>query len=353
MKPEGEVRQYQSGAMPYSVDAYIDSYHGPGWVKRRLRGRSGWLQVARAQLTTDVSDWTATLVAGITDDGEHLGKVASHAFIEMRTSGAQICYNDPPEELSELTEMLFWDFLGRCDLRHLAMLEHAESNLDARLTAEQARGEAVLADAERHIAELRRRRRSPEAPAEQRLEIDERIAKMEDSHGAASAWLVRHLAKLRDEGQAFEADIMAALENHGEYEELYTIHWVARSQYDRVVGRPLLRELTTTGSLHGVPRQKRLTKEDRWEIAEAQRIRVTPRAVIEPTRRRKSKPVDKLVRPRSPTKQLANTPADFPVVALSPTSAVLSAQKEPNDSDIVGALIESELAELLKDLRPK
>lgn len=353
MKPEGEVRRYQSGAMPYSVDAFIDSYHGPGWVKRRLRGRSGWLQVARAQLTTDVSDWTATLVAGITDDGAHLGKVASHAFIEMRTSGPQACYNDPPEELSELTEMLFWDFLGRCDLRHLAMLEHAELNLDARLTAEQARGEAVLSDAERHIADLRRRRRSPEATAEERLEIDERIAKMEERHGAASAWLVRHLAKLRDEGQAFEADIMAALENHGEYEELYTIHWVAHSQYDRVVDRPLLRELTRTGSLHGVTLQRRLTKEDLWEIAEAQRMRVTPRAVIEPTRRREREPAAKAVRPRSPTKQLANGPGDFSVGALSPTNAALPAQKEPSDSDIVGALIESEMAELLKDLRPQ
>src|SRR5690606_36045808 len=112
-----------------------------------------------------------------------------------------------------------------------------------------------------------------EISQQQRANIDGRIAMMEDKHAAASAWLVRHLARLREEGEAFEADVMAALENHGEIEDLYTVHWVARSQYDRFVDRGLLRELTTRGALQGVPRRARLDEQDLWEIEEARRVR--------------------------------------------------------------------------------
>lgn len=287
-RPEGEVRRYQSGALPFTVEAYIDTYHGPGWVKRQLRGRSGWLQVSRVRLTTEISDWSATIVAGMTDDGERLGKMTANAFLAMRMSGPQTCFDDPPGELEEFSEMLFWDFLGWCDLRHLDMLADAEAELAARLEAEQARGETVLGEAERYVSELQRRRRSPEAIDGRRAEIDARIAMMEDKHAAASAWLVRHLARLREEGETFEADVMAALENHGEVEELYTVHWVARSQYDRLVDRGLLRELTTTGSLEGVPRRARLDEHDIWEIEESRRQK--PALTIEPTPRQKKRP---------------------------------------------------------------
>lgn len=275
MKPEGEVRRYQSGTLPFTVEAYIDTYHGPGWVRRQLRGRSGWLQVSRVRLTTDISDWSATVVAGMTDDGERLGKMTANAFLAMRMSGPQTCFDDPPEELTDFSEMLFWDFLGRCDLRHLDLLEDAERELEDRLEAEQLRGEKVLGDAEQYIANLQRRRRSPEA-AQERTSIDARIALMEEKYAAASAWLVRHLARLREQGDGFEADVMAALENHGEYEELYTVHWVARSQYDRVVDQGLLRELTATGSLAGVPRRAPLDKHDRRAIEEARMLPSAP-----------------------------------------------------------------------------
>ncbi|GEM_PF-2349043 len=378
MKPEGEVRRYQSSALPYAVEAYIDTYYGPGWVKRQLRGRSGWLQVSRARLTTEVSDWSATIVAGMTDDGERLSKITANAFLAMRMSGPQTCFDDPPGELEEFSEMLFWDFLGRCDLRHLDMLADAEAELAARLEAEQARGETVLGEAERYVAELQRRRRSSEANDGRRAEIDARIALMEDKHAAASAWLVRHLARLREEGETFEADVMAALENHGEVEELYTVRWLARSQYDRFIERGLLRELTTTGSLKGVPRRARLDEHDIWEIGEA--MRQKPARMVEPTPRQKKRPARE-PRPvetetdwrREERELLAAleewqaekagsdaasrpdpdpAPPTFPPEALPPTTVIQPTVSSSDDSIDVGALIESELAEMLKDLKP-
>jgi hypothetical protein len=377
-RPEWEVRRYQSGALPFTVEAYVDTYHGPAWVKRQLRGRSGWLQVSRARLTTDISDWSATIVAGITEDGDRLGKMTANAFLAMRTSEPQTCFDDPPTELADFSEMLFWDFLGRCDIRHLDMLAEVEVELAARLDAEQMRGEHVLGDAERFIAELQRRRRAP-GSGEDRGAIDARISLMEDKHVAASAWLVRHLARLRDAGDAFEADVMAALENHGEVEDLYTVHWVARSQHDRFVDRGLLRELTTTGSLEGVPRRARLDKHDLWEIEEAQRQK--PALTIEPTPKQKKRrapeprPVESETNSRREERELlaaleawqaekagldatlteAPEPAPlttFPPEALTPTTTVEPAAPAPGDSIDVGALIESELAEMLKDLRP-
>lgn len=376
-RPEGEVRRYQSGALPFAVDAYIDTYHGPAWVRRQLRGRSGWLQVSQARLCTDISDWSATIVAGITDDGVRLGRMAANAFLAMRTSGPQPCVDDPPDELADFSEMLFWDFLGRCDLRHLEMLEEAEMELATRLAAEQSRGETVLREAERYIAELRRHRRSPEANQQQWADIEGRITFMEDKLAAASAWLVRHLARLREEGEAFEADVMAALENHGEVEELYTVHWVARSQYDRFVDRGLLRELTMTGSLEGVPRRARLDRHDLWEIEEIQR-RSSAR-IIEPSagksKRRTPDPepveaaaawrreerellqaleawqAEKLAtRPSSGDDPDLPASATFPPEVLTPTTAIPPAASAPDDSTYIDALSENDLRDMFKDL---
>ncbi|WP_143145705.1 hypothetical protein [Devosia enhydra] len=192
------------------------------------------MQISHAKMETPISTWRSTLIAARTDDGEALGLQASSAFLAMRSSGPQELDEVPPDDLDTQSEMLFWDFLGRCDLRHLAMLREAEAEAAVRVATEQARGEMVLAEADAYIATLRRQRRSPDATEEKRSRLGELVAMFEEKQSAAAAWLVRRLAGIREGVITLEADVVMALANHGEVEELQTVRWTARHRFDRV-----------------------------------------------------------------------------------------------------------------------
>lgn len=231
------IQRYHSGSLPFAVDVFLGTYEGPAWVRQKLRGKSGWMQLSRAKMETPISTWRTTLIAARTDDGESLGMMTSSAFLAMRSSGPRELDQVPPDELDVQSEMLFWDFLGRCDLRHLRMLREAEAEATERIASEQARGEQVLAEADAYIANLRRQRRGLDAADERRAGLAEAIGFFEEKQSAAARWLVQRLARVREEVMTLEAEVMAALENHGEVEELYTVRWTARHPADRIYSR--------------------------------------------------------------------------------------------------------------------
>lgn len=231
------IQRYHSGSLPFAIDVYLGTYEGLDWVRQKLRGKSGWLQLSRATMVTPISTWRTTLIAARTDDGEPLNKLAASAFLAMRSSSPRELDLVPPDELDIQSEMLFWDFLGGCDLRHLRMLSEAEDERGAQVADEQARGEQVLAQADAYIADLQRQRRALGITSAARAKLTETIAFFEQKHEAAAAWLVQRLASIRDEAAALEADVLEALQNHAEVEELYTVRWTAKHPADRIYSR--------------------------------------------------------------------------------------------------------------------
>ncbi|ODT71215.1 MAG: hypothetical protein ABS75_07980 [Pelagibacterium sp. SCN 63-23] len=232
VRPEGEVRLVHSGSLPFAVDLLLGTYEGLALVRRSLRGKSGWLQVGRASMETFWGRWRATLVVAVTDKGEHLPKSLAQALLDMQSANPREAGIAPDEDFDGHMELAYWDFLGRCDLRHLRMLDEAEAELARRLAAEEARGEAVLSEVEAYVAQLHRRRRL-ESSSEARDAILSRIALLEQKHEEAGAWLIRHMADMRQEFEQHEADILAMLQGHGELEILQTVHWTARHPSDR------------------------------------------------------------------------------------------------------------------------
>lgn len=396
MRPEQQIRRYHAGILPFTVEVYLDTYDGPAWVRQHLRGRCGWVQVSRAMLSTPISEWSASLVAAISDDGQQLGKVVSSALLNMRSSNPQLAQDDPPEELEGITEMLFWDFLGGCDIRHLRMLERQEAEIAAELEAEQERGDTVLAEVEHFIAGLQKQRRAPDCALEARDRLEQQISFFQQKQAAAEHWLVRHLAEIRRRGDAFEADVLEALQNHGEIEELYQARWVARSQYDRLADRAYVTDTLRMAALSGVPHAARIELQERIEMAEAKRLAKGKLRYVEPTRRRE-RPHGKHSKLHTP--QGASTGADpheewrrearelldgieswkadrdesrraavpnradpEPLVPVKPPEALnlspcmapepAPAATKADDSLDIDALIESEMRDLLKDLVP-
>ena len=232
---------FGSGYLPFAVDVYLDTYDGPGWVKRTLRGSCGWLRVSRAAMSTPISEWTDTLLAAVTDDGRLLSRMASASLLEMRSSMPAEATDDLPEQLDGISEMLFWDFLGGCDLRHLQMLEEHEDGTARTLSIEQDRGEKVLAECDDLIASLKREARSPSTHPARLAGIRGTIATFQEKQIEAAHWLVRHLGSIRERAATFETDVLEALENCGEVEELYSVRWTARHASDKNYARTTFR----------------------------------------------------------------------------------------------------------------
>lgn len=231
-RPEEDVRLYHSDSTPFAVDVHLDTYEGMSWIKRRLRAQSGWLQVAKASMDTLWGTWSSRLVVAMTDHGDLLERPVANALLEMRSANVHQPNDHPDEMIEGHMEMAYWDFLGRCDVRHLKMLDDAEAEMALRLEEEQARGEDVLVEVELYIAQLHRLRRMAISDI-QREDLASRIALLDQKHAEAADWLVRRLATIRREGDAFAADILASLQNHGEMEVVQTVRWVTTRAIDQ------------------------------------------------------------------------------------------------------------------------
>jgi hypothetical protein len=229
----GEASLGEFGCTPVALDFSLDSYSGPGWEVGELRHRSGWLTVSRAAMETPISAWSAPLVACVNDHGETISAWLAAKLFDMRCSLPRAAEDIPPVELDWVTDALYWDFLGTCDLKHLAMLEEHEADAARRVERLEARAARVMGQVERHVAGLRGMIRRGELGAEAQHSTTEHIALIERKQDEAERWLRDRIVEIRQRQETFEEDVFASLQNHGEMEQLYTVHWTTRRLRDR------------------------------------------------------------------------------------------------------------------------
>ena len=221
------------GTVPVEVDVYLDTYYGPAWEVSSLRYRSGWLMVSRASMETHLSEWTSSLVACVDDDGEQISPWLASKFFDMRCSLPRELSETPPVELEIASDALYWDFLGTCDLKHLAMLEEAETTASREIARLEARGETILEQSEAYLASLRAWMRRTALDDPRRKLALQRIALIEDKQRESEIWIRERAARVRNRLETYEAGILDLLLEHGEVEHFYTVHWSARHSRDR------------------------------------------------------------------------------------------------------------------------
>jgi len=236
------------GCLPVALDVHLDSHFGPAWQVSELRGTRGWLSAAEASLDTPFGTLKATIAIACRGDGTLLPQWQARHLLAMRYSSIREAPEVPPEEIEAFLDARYWDFLGSCDLIHLGMIEDSEKELEKRIDAEERRGAEVFRQVEVRINTLRRERRHPDTAPERRREIDERVETFETKLAEAQRWLVKRLAALRREAEPHEESLLDCLKLEGQVEPLFTIHWTARSRYDRTAEQqveflmPALRE---------------------------------------------------------------------------------------------------------------
>jgi ribonuclease HI len=222
------------GAVPVQVDFWVDSLSLPYRFRRHFYRREGWLQAVRCKLDTFVSSHEKTVLAACNEQGEIISEWYASRLLDMECGIPKEAYFDPPPELEDISDALYWDFLGTCDLQNLRMLRALESDTEQQLDDLSSRADAIFEDAETYVSTIRRKMRSPDCAPENRRHYRDQIELVEDKLTSAMRWVRSQMDDIRHASARTERDILDSLTVHGEKEALFTVHWRTRSNWRQI-----------------------------------------------------------------------------------------------------------------------
>lgn len=215
------------GQAPVCIELDLDSYDGPWTHVERFRGRSGWLVVAEAHLSAADAEWETTLVAACDDYGEPVPPFMAPNLLACACSHPLPCRELPPDELDELLDAAAHELrLGwlRDTNRHLHDLSQAGAD---RVAAMEAATRAAVDEADRQVADLRRRRRMPGVTPHAIGLFNETITEIEVDREAALHRLAEERAKVRRAVKQEELTLLRRTSVSVTWEPLYHVSWSA------------------------------------------------------------------------------------------------------------------------------
>lgn len=225
----GELSDF--GPAPLAVDIYWESYPGKKAHIWRLWQQTGWLQVARVSLETPVSSHEEIIPYFCNDMGQPIPAWLGNRIFDMRSSVPSYMHHEPPEELEDQADALYWDFLGRCDRQNLAELERGEDQLIDEIHSVENKALEGVSQIDGYISNLRREKRHPECSFARKSEIDARISDVEKYQPQLLAAIPGEIEALRKGYERFEEDTFESLTYHGRKEILYTVRWTMCSRH--------------------------------------------------------------------------------------------------------------------------
>lgn len=222
------------GAVPVQVDFWVDSLGLPYRFRRFFYRREGWLQAVRCSLDTFVSSHEKIILAACNEQGEIISEWYASRLLEMECGLPDEAHFLPPPELDDISDALYWDFLGTCDLQNLRMLRDLESATGKKLKELSSRADKIFEDTETYVSTIRRKMRSPDCSSEDRRQYRFEIDLVENKLTSAMKWVRSHMNDIRSTSARTEQDILDSLIVHGEKETLFTVHWRTRSNWRQI-----------------------------------------------------------------------------------------------------------------------
>lgn len=213
------------GALPVAIDFYLSSYPGPAREIRGLRHKQGWLMLAEVNLETLVSNHSKTVIACSDLEGNKISSWLGSKLLDMRCSIPRESYYIPPLELDDIVDACYWDFLGTCDLDNLRYLEDIEEQTETRIKHLEIEYQTLSGKAYDLISRYRATRRVPDCSIENRLQIDEKIDKIEDHLDRYEKWILKQTRNIRNQAYDLEQDILESLTMEGSLQSLYIVQW--------------------------------------------------------------------------------------------------------------------------------
>lgn len=216
------------GVFPLELDVYLDGYPGPWREIEPFRHRSGWLTVSEARMVMPFGTWRKRLCACISDHDEVYSPWLAGQLLTLPVANLRDAEHVPPEGLEDITDGLYWDFLGSADLKNLRHLEEEAERQADQLADFERRCRALIEKIDSRTRDLRAELRRGVTEA-RRVEIAGRMARYSDMTDQLTQALRQKAATIRAETDTLEEVVFSALSDFGEVEHLFTVRWRART----------------------------------------------------------------------------------------------------------------------------
>lgn len=220
---------FDFGIYPVAVSLYLGGYDGPSGHLAPFRHRSGWLALSEARLTMPFGTWRRPLITAISDHGEHYLPWIAARLLQLPMSQPEEAGCEPPEELEEAMDGLYWDFLGRMDRENLRFFEEEQERRDAEIRKFEDRCSAFEARLATAIRSLRRKRRSERLCDAGRSETEARLDRFLAMQDELAIAMRQRVEEMRRDTEDLERAVLSSLTRYGSVEPRFTIRWTARS----------------------------------------------------------------------------------------------------------------------------
>lgn len=250
------------GQTPLYLTLDLDTYERSWTHVARFRGRSGWLLAARVTIQSEHDMMSARIVAGCDECGNPYPSWQAEHLLDCDWSNLRPCFDEVPDVLDDLLceeEGAFYARWQRETNADVAALNEAG---ERQVSALEAAAKHKLKRIDRHIADLRRRRRM-DVTIDQREAFDAAIADLESLSDATFVGMAEERAMLRREIEAREEALWRRSDVLIETEIVYCIAWSARApaqclQWEPAAAYP--RSADTQRVVHRVQLPAYLTK---------------------------------------------------------------------------------------------
>jgi hypothetical protein len=218
------------GIFPLAVSIDLDDYDGPAWHVAPFRHRSGWLMASEATMETPFGIQRRQLVAAISERNEVYPPWIAAQLLQMPMSLPMEAECEPPDQLEEVMDGLYWDFLGRTDGESLGLLmQHQERN-DAKIRNFERQCAGLENSLWAAARALRRECRQEDISAVRRDEVARQLDHLFEMRDELALRMTQGVAEMRLEMDTLEEEVFSSLTSHGEVETACVLHWTTRSR---------------------------------------------------------------------------------------------------------------------------
>lgn len=223
------------GLAPVCLEFDLDSYDGPSTHVERFRGRSGWLVVAEAYISSAEGDWLTSVVAACDEYGEPVPAFMAPNLIACACSHPSPCDEIPPDELDDLLE----DAAHELKLKWLresntALARLAESAA-VRIATLEGQTKVLVEDIDRRIADFHRRRRMANVPDAARAVFQDAIIGFEMEREVITERLAAGQRQVRRAVEEEERLLLGRASVGVVLEPLYRVRWSAAPRFNQAI----------------------------------------------------------------------------------------------------------------------
>ncbi len=227
------------GPAPLCLELDFDSFDGPPHWVARLRKKSGWLMVAKATIQSEHDILTEKLVVACDEQETPIPSFKAVNLIHCGWINPTYCDELPPDILEDLICEEEGALIARWHREKNTALAEAFEDQEARIAELEGRVRSMIERNELQIAELRQRRRHPDATPDMRVAMRQIIEELDAENDELLAEMAETRATIREQSAEFEESLWARDDLLIEVSPLHVVRWKAKScAYSDVPTRP-------------------------------------------------------------------------------------------------------------------